>query len=1102
MDVPWRGFCANVSRWRVLPVPRHDPPSASTTVRASVVTGDGASVCGLRIRLLGDLELRLGGVPLQLPASRRTRALLGYLVGTGTPHSRAGLCDLLWDGPDDPRASLRWSLTKLRCVVDAPGERRLVADRERVSLDVSGCQIDTQQIQALLQGRDQAAMPLADLEAAVLLLRGEFLDGLDLPACYRFHHWCLARREHYGGMRRDLLATLTARLSGEPERALPYGYEMVDADPLAESAHATLVRLLAAAGRYPEAERHYEWARDLLRREVAIPPGGPIDDTIHRVRRELRVRGTGGGTGGERGLPMGDRLHRHGDESLDPGIGRRLAGRERECAVIEDALAARSEPMLLLFTGEPGIGKTCLLDRLAADALAAGSEVIRGRCFEAEIVRPYGLWLDALRGVATSGIEASVLEQAAPLLAGQSVEGGSRERLFDAAMALLRGLAGRRPVALAFDDLQWIDEGSAALLHFIVRNLVAQSDFVFACAARAGEIDDNACARTLLQSLLREGLVRRIDLAPLSLADARSLVAPGSLDAEEAWRLSGGNPLYLVELSRAARHGGGWGDGIDDLIRAHLRSLDADARELLAWAAAAGREIDPELLAEAAGLAIAEVLARLERLERHGLLSATGRGGQFDFVHDLVRQTLYRCLSQPRRQAIHNQYLRALRSSNRGDPSLHGEIVHHAELAGDDVAAAQACLAAGEHCLRLFANPQAAEVAERGLARLEALAPGEQRVRLEVALLRLRVASAAGPAGRRLPALAERMEHAIGEAETLGLHEEAASGWEMLAYLRQRASDSGPAHAATLAAERMTRRADAATHCTQLANSGRCLLDIEADMQRGRELLAEAATQAAELRLEVMEIHWGRGLIARADGDLEAAHEALSNAVALARRAANHWRVFECMTWLAIVELEQGRHEDVLRHVDEIAAAAARMGQPQAPFAEALGALARQRQGGGIDEVSGSEQQPGQRGTDRTRAGPDLLSSLAALRELDDKAHLAYALNEAAAVALRGGRFDEAAGLAVEALAAAQAVRRPTEVAVAAARLSWACAWGASGCDPTTASMAQGLLEEWPRSWAGTGAPGARAVAAMAAARGALSTHAPTPRPWPGEFAP
>ena len=64
----------------------------------------------LQIRLLNDLEVVRDGRSLVLPNSRKTRALLGYLVVTARPERRERLCDLFWDGPSDPRAALRWSL--------------------------------------------------------------------------------------------------------------------------------------------------------------------------------------------------------------------------------------------------------------------------------------------------------------------------------------------------------------------------------------------------------------------------------------------------------------------------------------------------------------------------------------------------------------------------------------------------------------------------------------------------------------------------------------------------------------------------------------------------------------------------------------------------------------------------------------------------------------------------------------------------------------------------------------------------------------------------------------------------------------------------------
>src|SRR5262249_25688958 len=86
---------------------------------------------GLVIRLLGDLAVVRDGSPLELPASKKTRALLGYLATMGGPHTREKLCELFWEGPDDPRAQLRWSLTKIRPLIDDARATRLVGNRVR-----------------------------------------------------------------------------------------------------------------------------------------------------------------------------------------------------------------------------------------------------------------------------------------------------------------------------------------------------------------------------------------------------------------------------------------------------------------------------------------------------------------------------------------------------------------------------------------------------------------------------------------------------------------------------------------------------------------------------------------------------------------------------------------------------------------------------------------------------------------------------------------------------------------------------------------------------------------------------------------------------------
>ena len=164
------------------------------------------------IRLLGELQLvGCDGRAVALPASRKTRALLGYLIATGQPHRRERLCDLLWDGPDDPRAELRWSLSKIWAVLDDEEGMRLTADRERVGVELGNAVIDIQRLRSLLGDGVSAARIAALKEAASLLGVGEFLDGLDLPLCYRYQEWCMAERE---AVSRLHLAVLTVSSNG------------------------------------------------------------------------------------------------------------------------------------------------------------------------------------------------------------------------------------------------------------------------------------------------------------------------------------------------------------------------------------------------------------------------------------------------------------------------------------------------------------------------------------------------------------------------------------------------------------------------------------------------------------------------------------------------------------------------------------------------------------------------------------------------------------------------------------------------------------------------------------------------------------------------
>src|SRR5215510_8695394 len=192
----------------------------------------------LSICLLGDLRLVDDEEAVRkLPASKKTRALIGYLIATGQPHRRERLCDLFWDGPNDPRAELRWSLSKIRSVLAGGASVRLAADRERVGVELGDAIVDFTAVRSLV-GNNISAAPIDALKEAAALFVGEFLDGLDLPLCYRYQEWCMAEREAASRLKLTVLATLVERLHHDPGDALAYARSLAMADPLSESGHA------------------------------------------------------------------------------------------------------------------------------------------------------------------------------------------------------------------------------------------------------------------------------------------------------------------------------------------------------------------------------------------------------------------------------------------------------------------------------------------------------------------------------------------------------------------------------------------------------------------------------------------------------------------------------------------------------------------------------------------------------------------------------------------------------------------------------------------------------------------------------------------------
>ncbi len=382
-----------------------------------------------------------------------------------------------------------------------------------------------------------------------------------------------------------------------------------------------------------------------------------------------------------------------------------LLGREQEVGRIERTLAlARSgESATLALIGEPGIGKTALLDHAAERA--EGMQLLRARGIESEAEIPFASLFELIRP-ALSMIEALPKPQAAALEAALALRPGPAQDRFAigaATLSLLAAYAERGAVAVLIDDAQWLDEPSSQALLFACRRLLADPVAVLT-ATREGE-----------PSILAEADLPTLRLAGLTSTEAAELLPRLPPDtADRLHTATGGNPLALLELAAEAEELAFAPAGaavavpttISDAFMRRAERLDPMTRRALVLAASSDTG-DLRTL-ELAATKVDVDLSSLAGAERAGLV--TLRAGQIEFRHVLARSAIYGSAPHDERRAAHRALASAL-----PDRDVDRRAWHLAAAAlGTDGAAASALEQAGTRARHRSAYASAAGAFARG----------------------------------------------------------------------------------------------------------------------------------------------------------------------------------------------------------------------------------------------------------------------------------------------------------------------------------------------------------------------------------------------------
>lgn len=534
-----------------------------------------------------------------------------------------------------------------------------------------------------------------------------------------YEEWALLLRE---ALQRRYLRLLMAlgeayAAGGRYEDAANQARAVIEREAAHEAAYQALMSYAYFMGDQRTALQSYDACVRALRTELDATPLAATTNLYRQIQRRTLPRPV---------LQKGPALPIDAIYTLNHPP---FVGRAHEYGALTQALHAAQSGTgrVIMLEGEPGIGKSRLLQETLAYARSQDVLTLVTHCYQVEQAIPYQPVIDlldqALNTVSVNRFLAlppvylaelatlsPELRELAPDLPHAAEDMSARQaRRLRALQQCLELLAGDHGLVLAVDDVHWADHATWQFIHHLASH-IANLPLLLICTYRAEEEANSPDLATFVDSMVRTPQATRLPLQRLSTDDTDQFLdlltgSKAAIAQLGSWlhAETDGNPFFVVSILQClvderllSEDRPVWKvdaqrfDGSDDAVtlpnalresvRVRLRRLPQPMRRVLEAAAVLGRRFDFDTLAAVSGDSGLALLERVEALIQRQLLRETGDGESYDFSHDKVREVVYTDLSRARRLLLHRAAAATLENEAGHRRERAASLAHHYEL--------------------------------------------------------------------------------------------------------------------------------------------------------------------------------------------------------------------------------------------------------------------------------------------------------------------------------------------------------------------------------------------------------------------------------------